>query len=172
MNAVTRLLAPTLEKLDRARGAGPGPENFPTFYSEPALDVLRAVAEAMFDEHDTHALDAFERRADAFFASCTGVMLPVAHALPWIFELAPRLTGFGPRRFSRLRVTERRAVLRRMARSESMGLAGALGSAKILLSSLYLEEPGLLESMGLDLGGMHPISLDHVGQTEQMEEAV
>ncbi len=172
MNAVTRFLAPTLEKLDRARGAGPGDANFPTFYSEPALDVLRAVAEAMFDEHDTHALDAFERRADAFFASCTGVMNPVARAIPWIFELAPRLTSFSTRRFSRLTVNERRAVLRRMARSESMGLAGALGSAKILLSSIYLEEPGLLESMGLDLGGLHPISLDHVERNTRVEEAV
>ena len=172
MNALTRLLAPTLEKFDRALGTGPSDENFPVFYSEPALDVLRAVAEAMFDEHDTHALDAFERRADAFFASCTGVMLPVAHAIPWIFEFAPRLTGFGTKRFSTLRVTERRAVLRRMALSESMGLSGALGSAKILLSSIYLEEPGLLESMGLDLGGMHPISLDHVEQNARVEEAV
>lgn len=166
MNPLTRMLAPTLERVDRALGAAPGDENFPVCFSEPALDVLRAIAEAMFDEHDTHALDAFERRADAFFASWTGVMRPVGAALPWIFEASPRLTGFGPHRFSRLSVAQRRVVLDRMARAESVGLAGAFGSAKILFSSIYLEEPGLLESMGLDLGGMHPVSLAHV------EEAV
>ena len=122
--------------------------------SSRALEVLGAMAEALFEEGETGLLE--EHKAwllhdlNDLFASSTGVSRLAMHAIPWIMEWSPLVTLREFRLLTSLTKEERLKWLEAIETTPIGPLNLIYFLTKTLLCTIYFEHPEMLATLGFD----------------------
>ncbi|TNE45061.1 MAG: hypothetical protein EP343_27715 [Deltaproteobacteria bacterium] len=123
-----------------------------------AMQVIRAVADALFDEGEGGApadrLDWFEREINDYFASSDGASKLILKLAPWVLEISPFLTLTSPTLLTQLDLPLRRKSLERLEHSPIPQLALIYLLCKALICLTYFENEEALAELGFDGGCM------------------
>lgn len=124
--------------------------------SPRAMAILRAVAEALFDDHSggppADRLDWFERELNDLFASADGPSSLLLRVAPWVLEFSPVLTLSHLSLLTQLTRPEQQRCLERLERSPLPPLGLIFLLCKALICLIYLEHPEALSEIGFDGG--------------------